>query len=529
MNIPIYLIFLPIITAMFIYIIKKRYILYLTLLNQIALTYLSAVFLRYIQEHDSVSMNMGGWSNVIGIAFKVDRLAISFLLFTNIIWWVIILYSWNKIATDYKFTFFLLFLQGVFLGFVQTNDLFSAFVFIELITIISSILIVYKKDGYSVRAGFYYLLFNSVGMLFYLIGLCILYNVVGSLNMDSVEVMIQPYKDTLALKIAFVFIMSGLGVKSAFFPVYNWLPKAHGAAPASISALLSGLLVKSGLYLFIRINEIFIFEQFNIVFFYIGFVTALAGVIFALSQKDIKQILAFHTISQIGIILIGVSAGSGMLYYGGLLHLFNHGFFKALLFLGAGFIINELNVRQVTEIRGVLKTYPIIALLMIVGMFSITGLPFFSGYISKSIIKSNIMDAKGLSIVFNMINLGTIISFIKISQIFYGDKKHGKREVIYINSSMGVLAIFCVVFGVFPGLILESVWNTSMDIFDLFILKKWMEYVVYLGLGWIIYKRFIEKDHEIIRKIRHFNLSFGTAIILMITFVFSLATYALFL
>lgn len=528
-NIPIYLIFLPVITSLFIYMIKKRYILFLTLLNQMALTYLTYIFFRFIDEQGSYYMYMGGWSNVIGIAFKVDRLALSFLVFTNIIWWVTILYSWNKIAVDYKYTFFLLFLQGAFLGFVQTNDLFSVFVFIELITIISTILIVYKKDGYSVRAGFYYLLFNSVGMLFYLIGLCIIYNVAGSLNMESVKGLAQPYKETLTLKFAYVFIMSGLGVKSAFFPVFNWLPKAHGAAPASISALLSGLLVKSGLYMFIRINEIFAFEQFRIVFLYIGFATALAGVIFALSQKDMKQILAFHTISQVGIILIGISADFGDLYYGGLLHLFNHGFFKALLFLGTGFIINELNMRRVTEIRGIFKTYPSIALLMMVGMFSITGLPFFSGYVSKSIIKYNLTDTTGVSVLLNMINLGTIISFIKVSQIFYGEKNDGKNEVLYVNISMGILAIFCIAIGIAPRFIMESVWDISLNLPDLYAFKKWVEYVMYLGLGWIIYKQFIEKDHQGIKAIRHLSISFSTAIVLLISFVFGLVTYTLYI
>lgn len=526
-NIPIYLIFFPVIISMFIYMIKKRYILFLTLLNQIILTYFTFTIFRYISGDKSYYMNIGGWSNVIGIALKVDRLTLSFLIFTNIIWWVIILYSWNRIAIDYKYTFFFLFLEGVFLGFVQTNDLFSIFVFIELITIISTILIVYKKDGYSVRAGFYYLLFNSVGMLIYLIGLCVLYNIVGSLNMESIKVLVQPYKETIAVKLAFVFIISGLGAKSAFFPVYNWLPKAHGAAPASISALLSGLLVKSGLYVFIRMNEILNYNQFANIFMYIGFATALVGVIFALSQKDIKQILAFHTISQVGIILIGISAGSGESYYGGLLHLFNHGFFKALLFLGAGFIINEFNIRRVTEIRGVFKTYPIISLFMMVGMFSITGLPFFSGYISKSIIKYNLMDAKIFSFLFNMINLGTIISFIKISQIFYGEKKDGKNGAVYINISMGILALLCIVIGIVPKLILESVWNISLEVPDIFDLKKWMEYIIYLGLGWVVYIQFIEKDYWIIKKIRHFSISFGTSILLLISFVFALLTYGL--
>jgi multicomponent Na+:H+ antiporter subunit D len=474
-------------------------------------------------------MNMGGWSHVIGIAFKVDRLTLSFLIFTNIIWWVTILYSWNKITEDYKYTFFLLFLQGAFLGFVQTNDLFSVFIFIELITILSTILIVYKKDGYSVRAGFYYLLFNSVGMLFYLIGLCIIYNVAGSLNMESIKGLAQPYQETFALKLAYVFIVSGLGVKSAFFPVFNWLPKAHGAAPASISALLSGLLVKSGLYMFIRVNEILSFEEFRIVFLCLGFATALAGVIFALSQKDIKQILAFHTISQVGIILIGISAGTGDLYYGGLLHLFNHGFFKALLFLGAGFIINELNVRRVTEIRGIFKTYPSIALLMMVGMFSITGLPFFSGYVSKSIIKYNLIDSTGLSILLNIINLGTIISFIKVSQIFYGEKNHGKNEVLYVNIAMGILAIFCIAIGIAPTFIMERVWDISLNVGHFYVLKKWVEYGIYLVLGWFIYKQIIEKDHKILKNIRHLSISFSTAIVLLICFVFGLVSYTLYI
>ncbi|WP_432666469.1 proton-conducting transporter membrane subunit [Wukongibacter baidiensis] len=518
--IPIYLIFIPIITSITIYIFHNKYISYLVFLSQSIVTFLSIRYYSFFDEKTTKTLVFGDWPKEIGIALKNDYLSLLFIFLTLFIWWIVIIYCWDKRKQDYKFLFFLMFLEGAFLGIIQTNDLFNLFVFIEITTILSSILILYKKDGYSVRAGLYYLLFNSVGMIFYLIGLIFLYNISGTLNIDIITQRIALLRDTDSIRLSYIFIMAAIGVKSAFFPVYNWLPKAHSAAPSSISALLSGLLVKSGLYAFIRLNAMYGIEEFKEFFFLLGFFTALSGVVFAVSQKDIKQILAFHTISQIGIILMGLSSFYGKTFYGGVFHILNHALFKSLLFMGAGIIINTYGKRRITEIRGVFKVLPFTSILMIIGMLSITGAPFFNGFISKTIIKYGLKESAYKSYMFYILNLGTSVSFVKLSQIFFGKSDVKKYNSIGENMAMFLLGLGCISLGIFFVPIGKTLLYIDLKFIKLSSLSIWINYFITLVIAYFIYLFFISKELSIIKKIRHINISFGTANFLLVLFIF---------
>lgn len=517
--IPIYLIFIPILTSITIYIFHNKYINYSIFICQGVLTFLSLWYYTSFDEKVTKTLAFGGWSREIDIVLKNDRLSLLFIIFTIFIWWIILIYCWNKRKYDHRFLFFLSFLQGSFLGLLQTNDLFNLFVFIEIATIISSILILYKKDGYSVRAGLYYLLFNSVGMLCYLIGLIFLYNVMGTLNMDVIGERIVSLRGTNSIRLAYIFMMSAIGVKSAFFPVYNWLPKAHSAAPSSISALLSGLLVKSGLYAFVRLNTMYGIESFSEFFFLLGFFTALSGAIFAISQKDIKQILAFSTISQIGLIVMGLSSLDGNAFYGSIFHILNHAIFKCLLFLGAGLIINTYSKRRVTEIRGVFKTMPLTSIFMIVGVLSITGAPLFNGFISKSIIKYGLNEVPYKIYMFNILNLSTSIALIKLSQIFFGEPHEKKYNYFCENISMSLLAVMCFVLGIF-FIPLGQLLHVDLGFINLFTPWAWISYLITLVIAYFIYLFFVHRELPIIKKIRHIHISFGAANSLLVFFLF---------
>ncbi|MBS4536486.1 hypothetical protein GOQ29_12735 [Clostridium sp. D2Q-14] len=518
--IPIYLIFIPIISALIIYLVHDKRINYLVFFSQSLMTILAIVYFMYFDKLARPQLiKLGGWPRELGISLFIDRLSMAFIFLSIFIWWMVLIYEWHRSKEEFKFLFFLLFLEGVFIAFLQSNDIFNLYVLLEIITILSAILIIYKKDGYSVKSGLFYLLFNSVGVSFYLIGLILLYSLTGTLNMGVIADRIAAFENTELVRLAYVFIFSAVGVKSALFPVYTWLPRAHGAAPASISALLSGLLVKSGLYAFIRMNQMFNITILYDFFFILGFITGLSGVIFALSQKDIKQILAFHTISQIGIILMGLSAMEGELYIGGVLHIFNHAIFKALLFLGAGIIINRYGTRRITEIRGVFKESPVISIFMIVGILAITGAPMFNGFISKSIIKYGLKMELWKVILLQILNLGTATSFIKFSQMFFGTSHVNKIKEKGSTIVLGILAIACVVFGLFIVDILDLIVGIDISFVTIFSFKYLIEYLVTLGIGYIIYKVIIDKDYPVIQKLRHLNVSFQSTNAMLIGFI----------
>src|SRR6056297_2296972 len=525
---PIYLIFIPVVASIFVYLTNDNYSNAVAFMGQAAI---SIIAVRYFQlqkgfEHLH-SIVLGGWSPVIGIVLRNDRISIVFVFLTILIWWSVMLYSWKSRGKDSQFMFFLMFLEGIYLGMLQTNDMFSIFVFIELITIVSAVLILYKKDGESVRAGLYYLIFNSMGILFYLVGMAMLYNAFGTLNIELLTDRMAEVNNVNFISTAYIFIMAAVGVKSAFFPVFNWLPKAHSAAPSSISALLSGLLVKSGLYVFIRMNVMFNYDGLDRFFLFIGFVTAFAGVLFALSQKDIKRILAFHTISQVGIIMMGLNALDPSKRIGGIMHMVNHAFFKSLLFLGAGVIIARYNKRKVTEIRGVFRKMPLVSILMIIGMLSISGAPMFNGYVSKSIIKYGLKGNIIAEYAFAIINLGTIMSFLKMSQIFLKDNEYSrgitvakKDRFLSVKLAMAIPAAFCIILGIFYTPIVSYILNVDISYVHSMEISNLVDYLINIGIGFIIYKLVIEKDYKFIRVLRHTNISFSTSNYLLILYIF---------
>lgn len=520
----LFLIFLPIITAVTIYSFKIKHIEKLVLIMQSSITFIILDTYTKIGHSQGFAFVLGGYSKVSGIELKMDRIALAFSILAIIIWWALIFYNYDKIKNDLRFGFFLIFLEGVFLGFLQANDFFTIFVFIELMTIISTILIVYKRDSYSFRAGFYYLLFNSIGMMFYLIGVAVIYQSIGTLNMTLAKEILPSMFSNPFIQMSYIFIIVSMGVKSAFFPVYNWLPKAHGAAPAAVSALLSGLLVKSGLYVFIKIGLVFQPWLLKEYLLYIGLITSLSGTIFAIAQKDIKQLLAFSSISQIGIMLMAISRLSGYGLVGGVYHIFSHAFAKSLLFLTVGLIINKTNKRRLNEIRGVYESSPFMSIIMILSLFSLIGLPMFSGYISKDIVKYSVKDFGIAYLLFSFINIGTLIYTLKFFQIFKGK---GTKYNINIKTKISflILLIPALILGLNPTFI-ENIFMIKIDYFfgnpNIIMI---FEYFIFVVLAIFINKNYVEKEHKILYKLRHFNLSFENSVFLLVIFLFSLISF----
>ncbi|QRN85560.1 hypothetical protein JR334_11525 [Clostridia bacterium] len=538
-TLPLFLVFAPIVTAIFIYILENRWSNYLVFAAQ---AFLSYIFLRLIlvfPEINNQTFVLGDWTLASGIAFKIDNLSLAFIGLSIFLWWLVLLYAWEFHGKDNKFLFFLLFLEGTFLGLLMVNDLFTFFIFIDIITILSTILVVYKKDGWSLRSGLYYLLINSMGMLTYLMGFIIIYLLTGTLNWDLASSRLQALPPSLAITTAYILMSASVTVKAAFFPTFNWLSRAHGSAPASISALLSGLLVKGGLYGFIRIQELFGGSPLGDFYFYLGFITALTGIAFAISQKDIKQILAFHTISQVGIILIGISSIQTDIYYGGLIHLFNHAMFKSLLFMGAGVIINHYRTRRVVEIRGVFKRFPLLSIAMFVGILAITGTPFFNGYLGKYIIAHELEGRPFFFYLFQLINLGTMVSFMKFSQIFFPDTKesmaftpHMKGKYIprkaQINIPMFTLAFTCILL-TFSYAFLGDLLQAEFPVIHLVDKNKMLQWVALAGMAYLItrYLIFSDKATPLMHRIRETKIPFYNTAYMFILLMASMFLFSL--
>lgn len=514
--IPLLFVMIPVIGSLFVYLFKYRMVSRLVFLFQAIMLALYVYLLTQGVYENPILLIFGGWSPIFAISFYVDQTSMIFIGLTLIMWLIILLFTFKKHRDDHMYLFFLMFLQGIFLGLVQTNDLFNFFVFLELITVLVTILIAYNKNGPSFRAGIYYLLINTLGALFFLIGIILIYYVYGSINIQYVASQISLHSNTNIVKLAYVMMLSGISIKAAFVPLYSWLPRAHGVAKTSISALLSGLIVKLSLYAFIRIHhDLFLEATYDTgtFFFYIGAITGLIGVMFALVQKDLKQILAYHTVSQIGLMMMGLSSLNDVSFSGGMLHILNHAFFKSLLFLAAGQIIYTYKTKKVYEIRGVFKTMPYTSILLIVAMLSITGMPLFSGFVSKSLIKYAFKDHLFYMAIFTLINIGTVTSFLKFSRILFGPK----LDIMFIFRdskrilAMTILAILSITMGIFYMPIIANIFGFEASQVQLFEGRAWLDYFIYILIGIGFYRFVIKKDGTLLKRIRGISVSFEDA------------------
>ena len=513
--IPVFLVMVPIITSIMIYLVKSEKIVWLTFVSQ-ALSI--ALFILYVigwNEGVSPVVVFGGWDARFAISFRVDRITLLFAGLSLFMWSVVLVYLFRKHRKEHTFIFFFMFLQGVFLGLIQTDDLFNMFVFLELTTVLVTILIAYQKSGNAIRAAIYYLLVNTVGAMFLLVGIILLYYVFGTINISMLSGMTASLQDRTVVRLAYVMMLSGISVKAALFPLFFWLPRAHGVARTPISALLSGLIVKGGVYMFVRVILMMfpgLSGAFGDVFFWIGAVTGLSGVMFAVVQKEFKQILAYHTVSQIGIIMMGLSAATGLSFSGGLLHVVNHGLFKGLLFLSAGVIIHAYNTKNVYEIKGVMKTMPLAGIALLVGILSITGAPFFNGYVSKGLIKTGFSGDLAKSFVFTLINVGTVTSFVKVTRILFGPAVELKRKPDLGESvAMMTLAAGCLVLGVFHGPLASPVLGADVSYVKLFDVSKWLDYALYIVGGILFYVTVIRRDPKPLKGLRNMAVSFEDA------------------
>ncbi|MDY0074696.1 MAG: proton-conducting transporter membrane subunit [Acholeplasmataceae bacterium] len=520
---PILFVFVPIFTAIFIYLFKSDRLSWIVFVGQALLIGLFVYYVIEMPADKTHLLVIGGTNQLIRISFYNDITSLSFIALTLFMWLVILLYTYNTNRKENKFLFFLMFLEGIFLGLIQTNDLFNMFVFLELIAILVTILIAYKKTGSSFRAGIYYLLLNTVAAMMFLVGIILIYYTYGTINIQIVMQLMGENSESMTIKLAYILMLSGISVKAALFPLFTWLPKAHGVAQSTISALLSGLVVKGALYMLIRINhQMFALAEYQTsdMLFWIGTTTALVGVMFALSQKDLKQILAYHTVSQVGIMVMGLSAMEGLSYIGGLMHIFNHALFKSLLFLGAGIIIKAYQTKKVYEIRGVFRTMPWTAILLIVGMLSITGAPFFNGFVSKSLIKYEFKYDMIKMVLFTLINIGTVTSFIKFSTILFGPKQKIKYPRNYKQHiGMSLMALMCLLIGILYLWLGKSIYQIDLSYVHLFDVWSFLDYAIYLGIGYLFYRYVIHPDYKPTQKLREFSLTFENANFLFIAYI----------
>jgi multicomponent Na+:H+ antiporter subunit D len=256
----------------------------------------------------------------------------------------------------------------------------------------------------------------------------------------------------------------GLGLKSALVPFHAWLPDAHPSAPAPISAMLSGVLIKSlGIYSLCRIfyNVLGTGEHITSILMVLGTLSMLAGVLLAIGQWDFKRLLAYHSISQVGYIVLGIGLGTPLGILGGLFHLLNHSLFKSLLFLNSGAVEYATGTRDLQKMGGLAQKMPLTSATCLTASMSIAGIPPFNGFWSKLLIIIACVQAGKFAYAFWAVlaSLLTLASFTKVMKYaFWGSLKESLSQVkevpLFMKLSMALLALFCILGGLLllPGI-----------------------------------------------------------------------------
>jgi multicomponent Na+:H+ antiporter subunit D len=428
---------------------------------------------------ERVILDIGSWGarlipgsvnvlRTVGIQLALDGLSTFMLVVVNFIAFLVAVYSINYMtrftSKAYFYILFLLMVAGMN-GVIITGDLFNLFVFVEIASLASYALVAFGTGKRELEAAFKYAVMGGVGSLLVLLGIIFLYSNTGTLNMMDMSRWLAEHPGSEGLRnLVLGLFLAGFGLKAALVPFHAWLPDAHPSAPAPISAMLSGVLIKSlGVYAICRVlfNIFGITPQLSSMLMGLGALSMSIGVILALRQWDMKRLLAYHSISQIGYIILGIGIGTPLGILGGLFHLFNHSIFKSLLFLDAGAVEYSTGTRNLKELGGLSRRMPVTSWTTLSASMSIAGIPPFSGFWSKLIIVMACVQ-QGLwfyAFITVLVSILTLASFMKIMRYgFLGTIREAFGKVSEVPAFMRIalvtLALVCILGGLLllPGL-----------------------------------------------------------------------------
>ncbi len=461
---------------------KNKYVRYaITLISVLAATFMTFyLILPVFVDGEIITYWMGGWKPeggyAFGIGYEIDGLGLFFGLLVVLTVLFSALFSWRYMERDshlpHYYTLFLM-LSGSVLGLVFTGDVFNLFIMIEIMTFAAVALTAFRhhRHAEAVEGAFKYLVIGSIGSSVTLLGVALLYLTTHTLNMAQISALVRSQGMQPTTLLSLGLMIAGFGIKSFIVPFHTPAADAYATAPASISMVFSGMVNKAGVYGIIRLLYTLFrsmdkqaLQMLLVVF---GAVTMFVGVTMALAQHDFKRLLAFHSISQIGYVLTAVGLGTVFGLYGGLFHALNHTLFKGLLFLTAGAVYYATGSTNLDGLGGLAKKMPRTTVCFLVGAFAISGIPPFNGFASKWLIYQAAYQ-KGVesgNIGFLLVTICclvtstlTLASFVKVTQsVFFGQlpkEYENVREVSFgMRLAMGLLALLCIVTGLFPGLV----------------------------------------------------------------------------
>src|SRR4030043_468962 len=415
------------------------YISVATLLGQ----FIASLFiLHHVMTIGPIHYRLGGWVPPWGIEYVMDALNAYVLVVLLFLGFLCVIYSKRNIEHELPqkvvsfYTLYQLLITGL-CGITVTGDIFNMYVFVE-ITALSAYALIASRGKIALKASFTYLVLGSIGACFFLLGIGFLYAITGTLNMKDLSVLLPAFYQNRMVIAGFVFILVGLSIKMALFPLHTWLPDAHAFAPSEISAMLSGIIIEVSTYAFIRVA----FSVFTVNFIkllpileIVSWVAAIAiifGSILAITQSNLKRMLAYSSVANMGYIMLAVGLPTSATHYpwSGLtpasMHILNHALMKGCLLLVAGAFIYKGNLWEIKDFQGLGRRMPYTCAAFVIAALSMIGVPPSVGFASKLYIILASLEANQftfeavllLSILLNLVYFWRVIEtmYMKVEE-----------------------------------------------------------------------------------------------------------------
>ena len=396
-QLPILLILIPLFAAPLLVLLGSRH---LALPISLAVVWsvfgIAVALLCKVTQSGPIGYELGGWSSPYGIVYVIDQLSSFVMVFVAALGAIVLTYAPPSIDKEIPhskhylfYATYLLCLTGL-LGMCITGDLFNVFVFLEISSLSSYALISLGKTRRAPLAALHYLIFGTIGATFFLIGIGLLYQMTGTLTMADIASRLELVGGSRTKLVAFAFMTVGLSIKMAVFPLHTWLPNAYTYAPSVVTGFIAATATKVSVYAFIRLvygifTPKFAFESLPLdtalmIFSLIGIFVASTAAIY---QTDIKRLLAYSSVAQIGYMLLGVSMSNIDGLTAGIVHMFNHALIKGGLFMVVGCFALRIGSVKLDDLRGAGKTMPLTSFAWVIGGLGLIGVPMTAGFISK--------------------------------------------------------------------------------------------------------------------------------------------------
>ncbi len=433
-NMPALIIVSPLMIAPILVFIRNRFVARVIAVATAWWCFYLAVRMATVAQDTPLGYDMGGWEAPLGIVYTVDAFSSVLLLIVSGIAAIVLpfgpgsaLLSIPEGKNNLFYGSFLMCMAGL-MGIAITGDLFNVFVFLEISSLASYTLISMGTDRRALMAAFSYLVMGTIGGTFTLLGIGMVYQLTGTLNMADIAVRLPEVIDSSAARVALALIVVGGSIKLAVFPLHQWLPNAYTYAPSAVSAFLAATGTKVSYYVMVRgiftlFGAGFVFGTLHLerVLVPLALLAMFVGSTAAIFQTDLKRLLAYSSIAQIGYMVLGLAMANQAGLTGGIVHLANHAVIKGGLFLVVACITFRLNTSKIDELGGLARRMPLTAAAWVVGGLAMIGVPATAGFISKWYLVIGAIDKGWYGIAFAILlsSLLAVIYVWRVVEVFY--------------------------------------------------------------------------------------------------------------